>query len=178
MVDQPLDFTGCLSIQNKFSKLTWLTYWLNCTSLIGALPFACLVLALFLHLFLSFVCFSVVVTGSLVPPLIRSIRFFLGLLLFLFLQKSSFIIRFWKHSSFSWHTCPNQVRRLFRIMFSILFCCFALFCISLMEPWSCSPMFIISLRKLFSNMLNFLLSKYVRDHTSEPYIVIGTINVL
>ena len=40
-------------------------------------------------------------------------------------------------------------------MFSILFCCFALFRISSMETWSCSLMFNTALRQLFSNTLNF-----------------------
>ena len=47
-----------------------------------------------------------------------------------------------------------------------------------MGTWSCSLMFNIALRQLFFNTLNFLVSSCVRDHVSEPYIAIGSINAL
>ena len=70
-----------------------------------------------------------VATGSRVSFLIRSIHLFFGLPLFLFLLKSSFIIHFCKLSSFSQHTCPNQVRRFLNYVFDtvLLFCTFLYF---------------------------------------------------
>ena len=133
---------------------------------------------LFFHFFLSFAYSSAVATGSPVSSLIRSIHLFLGLRLFLFLLQSSFIIHFCKLSPFRQHTCPNQVRRLFQIMFSIHFCCFALFRILSMETRSCSLMFNIALRQLLSNTLNFFGSSCVRDHFSELYIAVRSINAL
>ena len=62
----------------------------------------------------------------------------------------------------------NQARCLFRVLFSILFRCFALFCISLMETWPCTLVFNIALRQLFSNTFNFLVSSCLRYHVSEP----------
>ena len=63
-------------------------------------------------------------------------------------------------------------------MFSILFCCFALFRISSMETWYCSLIFNIALRQLFSHTFNFLVSSCVRDPILERYVAIGDINAL
>ena len=98
--------------------------------------FAHLVFTLFLHFFLIFCgLFSgchwepSVFFDQVNPSLFRSSPISFSL-------KNSCIIRFYKLSSFRRRTCPNQVRRLCQIMFWILFCCFALFCISSMETWS------------------------------------------
>ena len=79
---------------------------------------------------------------------------------------------------FSAFACSNQIKRLFRKTFSIVFCCFANLLISFVETRSCSLMFNIAQRQLFSSTFNFLISSWVKDQVEESYIAIDSINAL